>query len=101
MELMWALQKGLDLNNADHVMLWAGCCVGFFGFLCAGEFTVNSTFDPEIHLSIRDVLIDCLWNASCPEIHIKCSQTYLFHLGCDIYLRKGNSDICSLVATGS
>ena len=64
MELMRVLQKALDLNNADHVMLWAACCVGFFGFLRTGEFTFNSTFDPEIHLSVMDLKVDCLLNPS-------------------------------------
>ena len=64
--------KGLDLNNTDHIMLWAACCVGFFGFLRAGEFTVNSTFDPDSHLSVCDLQVDCLLNPSCLKIHIKC-----------------------------
>ena len=98
---MRVLQKALDLNNVDHIMLWATCCIGFFGFLQAGEFTVNSTFDPEIHLSVHDLQVDCLLNPSCLKIHIKCSKTNLFHSGCDVYLGTGNSDICPLAATGS
>ena len=101
MDLMRVLQKALDLNNADHIMLWAACCVGFFGFLRAGEFTVNSTFDPEIHLSVRDLQVDCLLNPSCLKIHIKCSKTDPFRSGCDIYLGKGNSDLCPLAAISS
>ena len=27
------IQRSLDLSAADHVMLWAACCLGFFGFL--------------------------------------------------------------------
>ena len=96
MELMRVLQKALDLNNADHVMLWAACCVGFFGFLRVAEFTVNSTFDPEIHLSVGDLQVDCLLNPSCLKINIKCSKPDPFRCGCGIYLGKGNSHVCPL-----
>ena len=101
MDLMRVLQKGLDLNNADHIMLWAACCVGFFDFLRAGEFTVNSTFDPDSHLSVCDLQVDCLLNPSCLKIHIKCSKTDPFGSGCDVYLGKGNSDVCPLAAISS
>ena len=101
MELMRVLQKALDLNNPDHVMLWAACCVGFFGLLHAGEFTINSTFDPEIHLSVSDLQVDFLLNPLWLKIHIKCSKTDPFRSGCDIYFGKGNSDICPLAVVGS
>ena len=28
-----AIQRGLDFSRGDHVMLWASCCLSFFGFL--------------------------------------------------------------------
>ena len=60
------------------------------------EFTVNSTFDPEIHLSVGDLQVDCLLNPSCLKIHIKCSKPDPFRCGCGIYLGKGNSHVCPL-----
>ena len=82
-------------------MLWVAFCVGFFGFLHAGEFPVNSTFDREIHLSVHHLQVDCSMNPSCLKIPIKCSKTDQFRSGCDIYFAKDNSEICPLAATGS
>ena len=46
-------------------MLWAACCLSFFGFLCTGEFTTNSLFDPSINLTVKDVQADYLLDPAC------------------------------------
>lgn len=97
-DLLKVIQQSLDMKDSDHVMLWAACCLGFFGFLRAGEFTVNSSFDPSIHLSIGDIQADSLVNPSCFKVFIKCSKTDPFRKGCDIYVGRGNSSVCPIVA---
>ena len=41
-------------------MLWAACTLAFFGFFRSGEITVPSDqeFDPTVHLTTDDVLVD-------------------------------------------
>ena len=67
-------------------MLWAACRLGFFGFLRAGEFMVNSTFDPSIHLIVQDLQVDVEVNPSSLCVCIKSSKNGLFPQGCFIYL---------------
>ena len=59
------------------MMLWAACCLGFFAFLRAGEFTLPSDteFDEEVHLTWNDVSIDDPGSPSFLRVHIKQSKT--------------------------
>ena len=82
----------------NHSMLWAACCLGFFGFLRAGEFTVNAPFDPAIHLSVNDIQADSLSNLQSFRILVKCSKTDPFRQGCYIYIGTGRQDLCPVCA---
>ena len=42
----------------DSVMLWAACCLGFFGFLHAGEFTCPRANFADPSLSPSDIMVD-------------------------------------------
>ena len=95
------IQSSLDLSTRDHVMLWAACCLAFFGFLRAGEFTVTSAFDPNTHMTVSDLQADYLVNPSCFKVRIKCSKTDPFRVGCDIYLGSGSGSLCPITALSS
>ena len=90
---MRIIQRSLDTHNSEHVMLWAACCLGFFGFLRAGEFMVNLTFDPSIHLTVQDLQEDVEVNPSSLCMCIKSSKNDLFPQGCFIYLGRALSSL--------
>ena len=77
-------------------MLWAACCLCFFGFLRSGEVTVPSLkeYDSEGHLSVGDVALDSQRDPSVVRVHIKQSKTDPFRRGVFIYLGKTENDLC-------
>ena len=95
---MRVIHRSVDLQNPDHITLWAACCLGFFGFLRAAEFTVNTTNDPSIHLTVQDLQVDAEENPSSLYIHIKSSKTDPFRQGCFIYLGHGQASLCPIAA---
>ena len=97
-DLMRIIQHSLDAHNSEHIMLWAACCLGFFGFLRAGEFTVNCAFDPSIHLTVQDLQVDAEVNPSSLRVCIKSSKTDPFRQGCFIYLGRGQAPVCPISA---
>ena len=65
------------------VMLWAACCLGFFRFLRAGEFTVPSLglFDCSTHLAVGDVSVDSHSAPSFLRLRLKQLKTNPFRQG--------------------
>ena len=87
-------------EHPEGPMLWAAACVGFFGFLRAGEFTVFSTetYDPEVHLNLADLALDSHVEPTVARIRIKQSKTDPFRQGVDIFLGRTESAICPVTA---
>jgi len=88
------------VNDPDYVMLWAACCLGFFGFLRAGEFTVPhpSEFDPAASLCLGDIALDDRLNPSMVQVTLRQSKTDPFRKGVAVYLGRTQADLCPVAA---
>ena len=81
-------------------MLWAACCLGFFGFLRAGEMTVPSdtAYDAASHLSFNDLAVDIPGAPTVLRVHIKQSKTNPFRKGVHLFIGQTHSDLCPVSA---
>lgn len=95
---MGALHQSLNLSNPDNVMLWAACCLGFFGSLRAGEFITNSSFDPSVDLTPADLQVDSSTNPQSFRVFIRCAETDPFRRGCFIFLGPGSAPLCPVLS---
>ena len=84
---VWSVVPSVD--RFDAAMLWAACCLGFFGFLRAGEFTCPSwqAYTSEM-LSPRDVTVDSHDSPSIVSVLLRRSKTDLFGAGVTIHLGR-------------
>ena len=89
-----------DPKKFENVMLWAACCVCYFGFLRSGEVTVPSeaSYDSSAHLNMADIAIDNAESPSTVKIRIKASKTDQFRKGVDIYLGRTHNPLCPVEA---
>lgn len=90
----------LDNMAQDNIMLWAACCLCFFGFLRSGEITVpsRSAYDQEAHLSEGDVRLDAASPPQYVMVRIKASKTDPFTKGVSIFLGRTGNDLCPVAA---
>ena len=81
-------------------MIWAACCMCFYGFLCSGEITVPSraSYDPGAHLSQGDVAIDDPGKTTMVQIKIKASKIDPFRHGVMVYVGKTGNELCPMAA---
>ena len=89
-----------EASNQDVAMLWSACTLGFFGFLCCGEFTCLSrqAYDQFCHLSLEDVAIDSPTNPNIMRVTLKQSKTDPFRQGVYIFLGTTKTSLCSVMA---
>ena len=71
-------------SGFDSVMLWAACCMCYFGVLRSGEVTVPSLkeYDGGAHLSEGDVSLDSVKSPKMVQVRVKQSNGS-FQKGCD------------------
>ena len=84
----------------DHIMLWAACCMCYFGFLRSGEVCspADSNHDPSTHLNFSDIAVDSHENTSSISVQIKASKTDPFRQGTTIYLGATDTKLCPVKA---
>ena len=77
-------------------MLWAACCLAFFGLLKISEFTVPSHnhYDQSSHLSLQDISINNRANPCLLRVTIKQTKTDPFQKGIHFYLGVMDSSVC-------
>ena len=97
-DLMLVIWRSLDLRLPDHLMFWAACSLGYFGFLRASEFTVPSlaSFSPSTHLGVQDIAVDSPSAPSCMPVKIKASKTDPFRKGAFIHIGLGRPPLCAV-----
>lgn len=91
---------GRNPHDYDAIMLWAACCMCFFGFLRSGEVTVSSMreYDQEAHLSEGDVMVDSVSKPTVVQVRIKESKTDPFRKGVMVYLGFTEDELCPVAA---
>ena len=90
----------LDPSNYQNILTWAACCIGFFGFLRAGEFITpdGSPYDANLHLSIADISFHQTGEIQFFQLLIKGSKTDQFRAGCTVVLGATHTHICPVAA---
>ena len=83
----------------EHRLLWAACCLGFFGFLRSGEFTAHSQRYPGVTLiSADDIARDSAYPPCFVRARLRRSKTDPFGRGIDIFLGRTSHAICPVAA---
>lgn len=75
----------------DKTMLWAACCLGFFGFMRAGEFCAQKNQEPS--LTTSDISTDARDDPQVLIVHLRRSKTDPFGVGAHLHLGRTNDRV--------
>ena len=84
----------------NNILIWAACCLAFFGSLRVSEFTIpnHTSYDNECYLSLPDISVDNRDHPQLLKVTIKQSKTDPYRKGVDLYLGAINGMLCPVKA---
>ena len=87
-------------SSYEHIMLWAVCCVCFFGFFRLGELIpASDTADnASRQVQLSNLAADCPHNPTVLSIHLRRAKTDQLGRGATIYICRSDSDLCPVTA---
>ena len=92
--VLYAIRSQLNLDMHNDIMLWAACCVAFFGFLWASEFTVPTNgFSTSKHLSLKYSSVDKQPVPDNVFVNLRFSKTDQFGKGANIVLARTDTEV--------
>ena len=99
---MFKLRSYFEQNftGTNGLMPWAVAATCFFGFMRSGEVTLasESAFDPNTHLSFKDVSVNCIDNPRIVKLNLKASK---FRKGIEVVLGRTNNILCPVPAVSA
>ena len=83
-------------DECEARMCWAACCVGYYGFMRAGEFTTADPSSPSICVS--DAAVDSHVSPTMVRITLRRAKTDPFGKGVNIFMGATGTATCPVVA---
>lgn len=77
-------------------LLWAACCLGYYGFMRSDEFTTTSSSTPAILAT--DLAVDSHESPSVVKVTLRRAKTDPFGKGVDIFFGRTNTPTCPVQA---
>ena len=93
---VWA--EGQMEPEFEARLLWAACCVCFFGFFRAGELLASQGGTQLPPVQLGDVAVDDHCSPSMLRIHLKKAKTDPFGRGVEVFLGKTGQLLCPVTA---
>ena len=86
-------------DSYNDIMLWSAMTLAHYGLLRAAEFTVNSTYDHNVHLSLADVSFhNDEQGTGYLKIYIKRSKTDKRNQGFYLHIGCSTTNVCAYCA---
>ena len=94
LQAVWS--KWVD-RELEARMLWAACCLGYFGFMRSGEFTHSGKAESAPIIS-SEVMVDSHCSPSLCRIWLRRSKTDQAGKGVCIFIGKAPAPLCPVTA---